>query len=32
MGYLPMLDVDGKKICESMAILRYIAREIGIET
>jgi glutathione S-transferase len=29
MGYLPMLEVDGKKICESMAIVRYIAREHG---
>lgn len=29
MGYLPMLEVDGKKVCESMAIARYIAREHG---
>ncbi|XP_031552994.1 uncharacterized protein LOC116290139 [Actinia tenebrosa] len=30
MGYLPMLEVDGKKVCESMAIARYVAREHGL--
>ena len=28
-GGLPLLEVDGKKIGQSMAIARYIAREHG---
>ncbi|KAK3749219.1 hypothetical protein QZH41_000849, partial [Actinostola sp. cb2023] len=27
LGYLPVLEVKGKKLCESMAIVKYIARE-----
>jgi len=30
MGQLPVLEVDGKQICQSTAIARYIAREGGI--
>ena len=26
-GQIPVLEVDGKMICESMAIVRFIARE-----
>ena len=26
-GQLPVLEVDGKMMCESMAIVRFIARE-----
>jgi len=29
LGYLPMLEVDGKKLNESMAIFRFAARESG---
>ncbi|KAK3749224.1 hypothetical protein QZH41_009337, partial [Actinostola sp. cb2023] len=30
LGYLPVLEVDGKKLCESMAIMKYVARECGL--
>ncbi|KXJ08912.1 glutathione S-transferase [Exaiptasia diaphana] len=30
MGFLPMLEVDGKKLNESLAIMRYLAREFGL--
>jgi len=30
MGQLPVLEVDGKQICQSTAIARYIAREGGL--
>jgi glutathione S-transferase len=29
MGYLPVLEVDGKKLCESLAIMRFVAKECG---
>ena len=28
-GQLPVLEVEGKMMCESMAIARYVARETG---
>merc|ERR1712059_31879 len=30
MGQLPMLEVDGKTICQSMAISRYCAKRFGL--
>ncbi|KAL4238081.1 hypothetical protein ACF0H5_002793 [Mactra antiquata] len=30
MGALPVLEVDGVKICQSSAIARYLAREFGL--
>jgi len=29
MGQMPILDIDGTKICQSNAIARYLAREFG---
>lgn len=29
LGQLPVLEVDGKLICQSNAIYRYVAREFG---
>ena len=31
LNSLPVLEVDGKKMCQSMAIARYLAREFGID-
>jgi len=30
MGQMPVLDIDGKQLCQSTAIARYIAREHGL--
>jgi len=30
MGQLPVLDINGKQLCQSMAIGRYLAREHGL--
>lgn len=29
-GVLPILEVDGKQLCETLAILRFIGREYGL--
>jgi len=30
MGQMPILDIDGKQLCQSTAIARYLAREHGL--
>lgn len=30
MGQMPVLEVDGKRVHQSMAITRYLAKQVGL--
>lgn len=30
MGQMPVLEVDGKRVHQSIAILRYVAKQVGL--
>lgn len=30
MGQMPVLEVDGRRVYQSMAIIRYVAKKVGL--